>query len=242
MKKKPFLVKARENPLLVAIIIAITLLLVANAFLLLSPTKKPLSLYKKLTNAKHLELVSVFNEIESNFPGKRLLDENTIESTYLYYLYSSMLEDAHWFKAKELETFNKTMKANSNEEGRNGLIEEVAIELVFQNALLLNGYSAEGELWKYYDERYEEEISNAVQMAKELNAENFLELYVNEELLKEAMLKKENIENAAKKIMSEYIELRKQAFESALLEENKVKAFVEANKIVGLYELCVGPQ
>ena len=228
--------------MLIAIIIAIFFLLAVNALLLVTQVKQPFSVYKNYVRAKHEELSGVFSEMRAGFPGKTLLDDNTLESKYMYYLYSSMLEDTAWFEEKENAIYKKTMNATTSEEAREGFVEEAALETVFQNALLLNSYPAEGEFWKYYNDHYNEEVNDAKEKAKSLNAENFLSDSVTQELLKESRIKKESIEKKAKEIMSEYIELRKKAFNKALVGGKSIKAFVEANKIVGLNELTVGPE
>ncbi len=227
---------------MVAIIIAIFFLLAVNVFMLAFQVRQPFSVYKSYVRAKHKELSGVFSEMRSGFPGKALLDENSIESKYMYYLYSSMLEDTAWFEKRENAVYNNTMNAATSREAKQGFVEEAALETVFQNALLLNSYPAEGKFWQYYDDHYSEEVNDAKEKTKTLSAENFLSDSVTQELLKESGIKKESIEKEAKKIMADYIELRKKAFNKALSKGKSIEAFVEANKIVGLHELTVGTE
>ena len=132
------------------------------AFLLFSNISQPFSVYKDYVNANHLKLTALFGQIREDYPGQALLDENTLESAYMYYLLGSLVEDAGWFEERELENYSKTVNARTAEEARQGFIENVALEIVLQNAIILNAYPMEEEFWQYYEEYYNEEVSDAI--------------------------------------------------------------------------------
>lgn len=242
MKKVQFFKKIKKDPLLLVIVIAIACLIAVNAFLVFSPNKKPLSIYKQYVETKHLELNEVFADIEKEFPGGGDWNKNNLTENYMHHLYNSMVDDSEWFKEKEKQIFNKTMNAQTIEQAKQGFVEMVALDLVFQDVLLLNSYPLQEGFWQYFEDHYQEEIQYAMDKKKTISAENFLKLETNQELLKQSGVKKEAIEKKAVETMSEYIEKRKKEFENALQKNEKLKAFMEANKLIGLHELTVGAQ
>jgi hypothetical protein len=201
---------------------------------------KPFSAEKRLLESKHAELADVFSQIEADFPGQALLDENTLEGDYTYTLYVSMLEDVQFFKALELENYNAGMLTDSDEAAKAAFAREAAIDFSFQNILILNTYPLADEYWGYFEDNYDEETGYAAQKLPQIKPEGFISSEISTEILAQAGIKKESIEAETGKIIPAYLELRKQAFEKALAENSKLKAFVEANKIIGLYELCGG--
>ncbi len=237
-----FLEKLKKQPLLAAIIAVIIVFAAANAFLLLSQNKKPMHFYSTYVEEKHVELTGVFSDLKEGALSEELLDQNSTEAEFLYYLYDSMLEDTYWFEEKEKQIYEKTINAGTVEGAREGFAEHVSLELVFQNALILNAYPAETEFWQFFEEHYGEEIKEAQKIAGSLEAESFLKGFLTAELLKDSTIDKELIREPSGEIMGKYIEFRKNAFESALASGNKMKSFVEANKIVGLHELTIGAE
>ncbi|MFH1234737.1 MAG: hypothetical protein V1493_03955 [Candidatus Diapherotrites archaeon] len=243
MKPKTLTAKIRENKLLIFIAIAIFCLVAASAILLVQAfgiPQKPFSAEKRLLESKHAELAGVFGQIEADFPGQALLDENSLEGDYTYYLYISLLGDVQFFKALELENYNAGMLAQSDEAAKAAFAREAAIDFSFQSALLLNTYPLADEYWDYFEDHYDEETGNAIQKLPQIKPEGFISSEISTELLAEAGIKKESIKAETAKIIAQYLELRKTAFEKALAEKDRLKAFMEANKIIGLYELCGG--
>lgn len=242
--KAGIIAKIRANPLLALIILAIICLLAANIALLLPQSgiapKTPFSAEKRLLESKHEELAGTFSQIEADFPGQALLDENSLEGDYTYILYQSMLEDVQFLKALELENYNAGMLAESDEAAKAAFAREAAIDFSFQSILILNTYPVADEYWGYFEDNYDEEISDATLKLPQIKPKGFISSEISAELLQEAGIKKESIEAEAGKIIAQYIELRKTAFEKALAGKDKLKAFVEANKVIGLYELCGG--
>ena len=229
--------KLKESPVLLFIVIAVASLALVNAFLLLQPVKNPLSVYKSFVGDKHSELLELYAEIKAGMPEEP--DTNGIQENYLYLLYGSMVEDVEWFEERQKAIADRTVLAGSLEEARQGFTDIIALELVFQNALLLNGYPAEEGFWEYYEDYYEEEVGEAVDKKHSISASVVLAGYINEELLQQAGINRESVEDSAEEIMAAYIEKRVQEFDSALSSGNRLWAFVEANKVVGLYGLTL---
>jgi len=241
MTKKNLVGKAKENPLLVVVVLAIALLVLANAFLLLTPASSGSYAQKEFIQEKHTEISIVVQEMEDGFEENPLLEGGSLQAEYMARLYSSMLEDARYFRELENANYTKAMAATNTEEVEKAFIEEVAIELVFQNALMLNAYPAEAGYWQYFDEWKEDEIGSAKEVLPFIFASGFLDSEIGEEMLVEFGLNKESIEEKAEEVMKAYIALRKEKFAEALAKD-ELTAFVEANKINGLYELSVGPE
>jgi len=229
--------KLKENPVLLLIVIAIAVLALVNAFLVLQPTKNPLSVYKSFVGDKHAELLDLYAEIKAGLPEEP--NSDSIPENYLYTLYLSMVEDVEWFEERQKEIAERTVLAGTLEEAKQGFTDIIALELVFQNALLLNGYPAEEEFWEYYEDYYDEEVGDAIDKKHSISASVILAGYLNEELLQQAGVKRESVEESAEEIMTAYIEKRVQEFDSALSSGDRLKTFVEANKIVGLYGLTM---
>ncbi len=241
MIKKNLFEKAKESPLLVVIALAIALLVLVNAFLLLNPAGSMSDVQKEFIEEKHAEFSAVIQEMEAGFEGNPLLEGDSLQAGYMNKLYSSMLEDARFFGELENANYSKAMNAANKEEIEQAFIEEVAIELVFQDALMLNAYPADAGYWQYFDEGKEEEIGAAQEVFPFIFASGFLDSGVSAEMLAEFGLNKGNIEEKAEAVMEEYIALRKEKFTEALAKD-ELSAFVEANKINGLYELSVGSE
>jgi len=244
---KTIIEEIKTQRMLQLIIVIAAVLLALNIFLLLpylfgvnTPIQNQFPEYKNYVSSTHLRLNEMFDEMKAGFEGEILLDLNIPEATYDYYLYSSMLEDMAFFEEKELEIFNKTMAASTEEDVKNGFIESIAMELVLENAYLLNYVCTEEDYWLYFDDHYEDELNEAKTARAKINADSFLVSEASETILAETQLKKEVVEADAKKTMREFVEIRKKAFDSALASGNKDRIFVESNKMVGLYQLLVG--
>ncbi|MEM0359742.1 MAG: hypothetical protein QXK06_00205 [Candidatus Diapherotrites archaeon] len=243
VEKKSFLARLKAEPLLALLVAVIVVLLIANVFFALSALgffKKTDFAEKRLLEAKHSELTKNFAQIEADFPGKALLDKNTLESAFLYNLYQSLLEDVQFFKKLETENYSLGSMAETESQAKEAFAREAAIEFAFQTIVLLNTYPAAEQYWQYFEKHYEEEIGLAEEKLPQIKPEGFVSSEISSELIAQARIKKESIEKETTQIITAYLELRKKAFEKALNEKNNLRAFVEANKIIGLHELCGG--